>query len=68
LIAGGIAANQPRQRRLDLVDGFDDVGAGLLVDDKEDAALAVGPAACLASSGPETAWPMSRIRNGPPLR
>ena len=35
--------DQPRQRRLDLVDGLDDVGAGLLEHDQEHAALAVGP-------------------------
>ena len=43
VISGGIAACETRQRRLDLVDGVDDVGAGLLEDDQEDAALAVGP-------------------------
>ena len=35
--------HQPRQQRLDLVDGVDDVGAGLLEDHQEHAALAVGP-------------------------
>ena len=35
--------DQPRQQRLDLVDGLDDVGAGLLEDHQEHAALAVGP-------------------------
>ena len=35
--------DQPRQLRLDPVDGIDDVGAGLLEDDEEHAALAVGP-------------------------
>ena len=34
---------QARQRCLDLVDGVDDVGARLLEDDEEHAALAVGP-------------------------
>ncbi len=36
-------SDQPRQLRLDLVDGLDDVGAGLLVHDQEHAALAIGP-------------------------
>ncbi len=35
--------DQPRQRRLDLVDGLDDVGAGLFEHHQEYAALAVGP-------------------------
>ena len=35
--------HQSRQRRLDLVDGIDDVGAGLLEDHQEHATLAVGP-------------------------
>ena len=56
---------QPRQLRLDAVDSVDDIGAGLLEDDEENAALAVGPALpCFMSSGPATAWPMSRTRNG----
>ena len=37
------AGHQPRQQRLDLVDGIDDVGAGLLVNHQEHAALTVGP-------------------------
>ena len=52
LMAGGIAAMQPRQLRLDLVDGLDDVGAGLLEDHQEDAALAVGPGRLLHVLGP----------------
>ena len=47
LIAGGIAATSRGSVRLDLVDGLDDVGAGLLEDDEEDAALAVGPGGLL---------------------
>ena len=35
--------DQPRQRRLDLVDGLDDVGARLLEHHQEHATLAVGP-------------------------
>ena len=38
---------EPRQRCLDLVDGLDDVGAGLLEHDQEHAALAVGPGGLL---------------------
>ena len=69
LIAGGIAASQPRQRRLDPVHRLDDVGAGLLEDDQEHAALAVRPSRlAVVSSGPATAWPMSRTRTGAPLR
>ena len=44
--------DQPRQLRLDPVDGFDDVGAGLLEDDEEHAALAVGPGGLLHVLGP----------------
>ena len=44
--------HQPRQLRLDLVDGLDDVGAGLLENDQEDAALAVGPGRLLGVFGP----------------
>jgi hypothetical protein len=44
--------DQPRQLRLDPVDGFDDVGAGLLEDDQEHAALAVGPGGLLHVLGP----------------
>ena len=38
---GRNAPGQPRQLRLDLVDGLDDVGAGLLEHDQHDALLAV---------------------------
>ena len=41
LIAGGMCAVSLRQLRLDLVDGVDDVGAGLLEDRKHDAVLVV---------------------------
>ncbi len=40
---GRDGGDQPRQRRLDLVDGLDDVGAGLFEHHQEHAALAVGP-------------------------
>ena len=43
---------QPRQLRLDLVDGLDDVGAGLLEHDEEDATLAVGPGRLFGVLGP----------------
>ena len=40
-MAGGMFGGQPRQQRLDLIDGVDDVGAGLLVDTAECAGLVV---------------------------
>ena len=43
LIAGGIDALICGSSAMILFDGIDDVGAGLLEDDQEDAALAVGP-------------------------
>ena len=43
--------HQPRQQRLDLVDGLDDVGAGLLVDHQKHAALAIGPGRLLGIFG-----------------
>ena len=46
-IAGGTEALQARQLRIDAVDDLDDVGAGLLEDDQEDAALAVRPGGLL---------------------
>ena len=52
LIAGGMAAINRGKLRLDAVDGVDDVGAGLLEDDEEDAALAVGPGGLLHVFGP----------------
>ena len=67
-IDGGMAASSARQRRLDPVHRVDDVGAGLLEDDQDDAALAVLPARDEAFSGPSTAWPMSFTRTGAPLR
>ena len=44
--------NQPRQLRLDLVHGVDDVGARLFEHDEKDAALAVGPGHLLGVLGP----------------
>ena len=41
LIAGGNVAGQARQLLLDLIDGVDDVGPRLLVDDQQDAGLVV---------------------------
>jgi len=54
---GRHGCGQPWQCRLDAPDGVDDVGAGLLEDHQEDAALAVRPAADLMSSGPATRRP-----------
>ena len=43
---------QPRQLRLDAIDRLDDVGARLLEDDEEHAALAVRPGGFLGILGP----------------
>ena len=44
--------SEPRQRRLDLIDRLDDVGAGLLEHDQEHRALAVVPGAGIEIFGP----------------
>ncbi len=66
---GGIAASRLVSVFLMLSTVVDDVRAGLLEHDEEDAALAVAtrpPGWC--RSGPSTALPMSRTRTGAPLR
>ena len=67
-MSGGIDACSLTQLLLDAVDGRDDVDAGLLEDDEEDAALAVAPAGLRRVDRPATATPMSRTRTGAPLR
>ena len=68
LIDGGTEFMTLRQRGLDARDRVDDVGAGLLVDQQQDAGLAVLPSRAPAMfSGPSTATPMSRMRIGAPF-
>ncbi len=68
LDAGRDGGLQARKLPFDIVDDIDDIGAGLFEDDQEDAALAVGPAACFMSSAPGIACPMSLMRIGAPSR
>ena len=51
LDAGRHGGREARQFGIDAVDRFDDVGAGLLENDEEDAALAIGPGGLLAVLG-----------------
>jgi hypothetical protein len=81
LIAGDIERLELRQRGHDTVDGGDNIGAGLLKDDQEHAALTIGPG-CLcrvlrpADRGTDIAyakWPIVPIGDndivpGPRLR
>ncbi len=66
---GGTEVMHVRQGSLDALHRIDHVGAGLLVDEQQDAELAVLEAANLRSSpAASTATPMSRMRIGAPLR
>ncbi len=57
-----------RQFRRDAIDGFDDIGAGLLEDDQKDAALAVGPSCLFCVLGPENGMTDVADADGVPLR
>ena len=56
-----------RKLFVDARHGVDDVGAGLLEDDEQNAALAVAHRRQLGVLGPSTATPISRIRIGAPF-
>ena len=68
LTAGGIAAT--RRGRVALIRSTVSMtlAPGCLNTTRNTPRLPLAQAACLASSGPVTAWPMSLIRKGPPLR
>ena len=68
LIAGGIAATSRGSVALILSTVSMTLAPGCLNTTRNTPRLPLAQAACLASSGPATAWPMSRTRNGPPLR
>ena len=68
LIAGGIAATSRGSVALILSTVSMTLAPGCLNTTRNTPRLPLAQAACLASSGPVTAWPISRIRNGPPLR
>ena len=68
LIAGGMFAVSRGSSRLDLVDRVDDVGAGLLEDDEQDAALAVLVAARRAVDGSGDRLADVAHADRPPLR
>ena len=60
---------QHRQHRLDPVDRLDDIGAGLALDGQDDRPLLVVPAGDqIVLRRRRSAWPMSRMRTGEPLR
>ena len=68
LMAGGIAAISFGSSALILSTVSMTLAPGCLKMTRNTPRLPSAQAARLLSSGPDTAWPMSRIRNGPPLR
>ena len=67
-IAGDTEARRSGNQRLDPVDGLDDVGAGLAIEDDENRRLAVGEAGIAQVLDRSTTSATSESRTAAPLR